>query len=410
MAEKLTKRLVESIIPSGKLEYYWDQEVRGFALIVTPNGTKSFILNYRNAENRARRKSIGQYGQLTVEQAREIAKGLCFHIANGVDPVRDAGKLREQPTFEQVAKKFMEEHSAVKNRPATHRSNRQILDGILLPHFGKMKIRAIERRDVVDWMTKNAHRPCGANRSLACLSSIMSKAEIWEYRDRNTNPCFRIEKFPETKRERFLSEEEFGAIDAALQRAERTLSESPHVLAMIRIMMHTGCRPGEARFLKWEWVNMERKEIRLPKEATKERKPKTLFITPYLEDVLSRLARVEGNPYVIASERENGKPVQDIKKPWDRIKKAAKIKQSLHLHDLRHSHASMANSLGYSMPMIGALLGHSQVQTTLRYAHLASDHLRKAAVDISNAIAAATPKMPAPVPPGGDRPLLVAVK
>ena len=410
MAEKLTKSRIESIVPMGKLEYFWDLDVKGFALIVTPAGTKSFILNYRNEEGRPRRKTIGQYGQVTVEQARVLAKELCFHIAKGMDPVRDQAKLREQPTFAEVAEKFMEEHSGVRNRPATHRSNRQILDGVLLPHFGKMKIRSIVRKDIVDFMTKNRHRPCGANRSLACLSSIMSKAEVWEERERNTNPCFKIEKYPENKRERYLSPEEFAAIDAALCKADRNLTESPHVLAMIRIMMHTGCRPGEARNLKWEWVSLDRKEIRLPKEATKERKPKTLFITPFLEDILSRLQRVPGNPYVIASEICPGQPVMDIKKPWDRIKKEAGIAASLHLHDLRHSHASMANALGYSMPMIGALLGHSQVQTTLRYAHLAPDHLRKAAVDISNAIAASVPKTPDPRSDDDFRPPLALVK
>jgi len=99
---------------------------------------------------------------------------------------------------------------------------------------------------------------------------------------------------------------------------------------------------------------------------------------------------------VIISERCEGRQIACTKKAWDRIKKAASITSELHLHDLRHSHASMANSLGYSLPMIGALLGHTQAQTTLRYAHLATDHLRKAAEDISNHIAAAMPKMPEP--------------
>lgn len=393
MAQTLTKRIAEA---ANKPGYIWDREVKGFGLVVTESGTKSFILNYRNKDRRSRRKKIGTFGNITVEQAREIAKELSYRIAKGEDPVQDGELQRSQPTFADVAAKFMEEHSAVRSRPATHQSNRQLLDSILLPHFGKKKIRSMERQDISDFMFKNRHRPIGANRALATLSSIMSKAELWGYRDRNTNPCFRTEKFPENKRERFLSPEEFAAIDAAMQKAERNLTESPHVMAMVRIMMHTGCRPGEARNLKWEWVDLNNRVIRLPKEATKERRPKSLFITPYLESVLRSLKRIEDNPYVIASERNDGQPVIDIKKPWDRIKKAAGITTELHLHDLRHSHASMANSLGYSLPMIGALLGHSQAQTTLRYAHLASDQLRSAADEISNAIAASLPKLPTP--------------
>ena len=409
MAEKITKRVVDAFEPTGKLEYVWDSEVKGFGLIITPAGAKSFILNYRNQDNRSRRKTIGKYGHLTVEQAREMAKELCYRVAKGEDPVHQEEMQRKQLTFAEVAEKFLNEHSAIRNRPATHESNKQVLNCMLLPYFGRMKIRSIQRRDIADFLFKNKHRPIGANRSLATLSSIMSKAELWDYRDRNTNPCFKAEKFPENRRERFLSVEEFTAIDAAMKRAERLLTESPHVMAMIRIMMHTGCRPGEARHLKWEYVDFERKELRLPKEATKEKRPKTLFITPYLEEVLRNLKPMPGNSYVCVSERCDGKPIQDIKKPWDRIKKAAGITSSLHLHDLRHSHASVANALGYSLPMIGALLGHTQAQTTLRYAHLANDHLRKAAEEISAMIA--TGQLPDPqVPPPAETPRIQMVK
>jgi integrase len=103
-------------------------------------------------------------------------------------------------------------------------------------------------------------------------------------------------------------------------------------------------------------------------------------------NIFASLKRVNGNPYVICSERMDGKPINNVAKAWKRICAAAKL-EDLHLHDLRHSHASMANGLGYSLPMIGALLGHSQYQTTLRYAHLADTQLRQAAEHISKAIA-----------------------
>lgn len=398
MTAKLSKKMIDAFEATGKLEYLWDAEVKGFGVVITPAGSKSFILNYRNQDNRSRRKTIGKYGKLTVEQARDIARDLTYRIAKGDDPVQQDEWQRNQPTFEEVAKRFLDDHSAIRSRPATHASNVQILAHMILPHFGKMKIRSIERKDIYDYLAKNRQRPIGANRSLACMSSIMSKAELWGYRDRNSNPCFGVERFPENRRERFLSEQEFASLESAMQRAERNLTESPHVLAMFRIMMHTGCRPGEARHLKWDYVDFTNRVIRLPKEATKEKRPKTLFITPYLEGVLKNIRRMEGNPYVVVSERNDGKPIMDVKKPWDRIKKAAGITTELHLHDLRHSHASMANALGYSLPMIGALLGHTQAQTTLRYAHLATDHLRQAAEDISNRIANVA-KTTSPVPP-----------
>ncbi len=398
MTAKLTKKTIDAFEATGRLEYLWDAEVKGFGVVITPAGSKSFILNYRNQDNRSRRKTIGKYGHLTVEQARDFARELTYRIAKGEDPVQQDEMQRSQPTFAEVAQRFLDDHSSIRSRPATHASNIQILAHMVLPHFGKMKIRSIEPKDIYDYLAKNRHRPIGANRSLAAMSSIMSKAELWGYRDRNSNPCFGVERFPENRRERFLSEQEFAALESAMQRAERNLTESPHVLAMFRIMMHTGCRPGEARHLKWDYVDLANRVIRLPKEATKEKRPKTLFITPYIEGVLKNIRRMEGNPYVVVSERNDGKPIMDVKKPWDRIKKAAGITTELHLHDLRHSHASMANALGYSLPMIGALLGHTQAQTTLRYAHLATDHLRQAAEDISNRIANVA-KTTSPVPP-----------
>ena len=398
MTAKLTKKSIDAFEATGKLEYLWDAEVKGFGVVITPAGSKSFILNYRNQDNRSRRKTIGKYGNLTVEQARDIARDLTYRIAKGEDPVQQDDWQRNQPTFAEVAQRFLDDHSSIRSRPATHASNIQILAHMVLPHFGKMKIRSIEPKDIYDYLAKNRHRPIGANRSLAAMSSIMSKAELWGYRDRNSNPCFGVERFPENRRERFLSEQEFASLESAMQRAERNLTESPHVLAMFRIMMHTGCRPGEARHLKWDYVDFTNRVIRLPKEATKEKRPKTLFITPYIEGVLKNIRRMEGNPYVVVSERNDGKPIMDVKKPWDRIKKAAGITTELHLHDLRHSHASMANALGYSLPMIGALLGHTQAQTTLRYAHLATDHLRQAAEDISNRIANVA-KTTSPMPP-----------
>jgi hypothetical protein len=108
--------------------------------------------------------------------------------------VQHAEVLRGQPTFREIAERFMTDHSAVRNRPATHQSNRQVLDNMLLPYFGNMKIRSVERRDVQEFMSKNKHRQIGANRAIGTLSSILSKAEAWGYRDRNTNPCFGIEK------------------------------------------------------------------------------------------------------------------------------------------------------------------------------------------------------------------------
>ncbi|MFN9791080.1 MAG: tyrosine-type recombinase/integrase, partial [Holosporales bacterium] len=181
-------------------------------------------------------------------------------------------------------------------------------------------------------------KPIDANRARALLSAFFGSCEKWGLIPRGTNPVTGAPKFPENKRERFLSPEEFARLESVLADAEKTLSESPYVIAMIRLLMHTGCRPSEIQNLQWAWVDLDKRNIRMPRTSTKEKRAKTIFITEPMLDIFVSLKRVEGNPYVICSERMDGKPMNNVAKAWKRICTAAKL-EDLHLHDLRHSHA-----------------------------------------------------------------------
>jgi integrase len=213
---------------------------------------------------------------------------------------------------------------------------------------------------------------------------MFNLAEKWGERPDGSNPCRHVEKYPEHKRERFLSEVELAQLGDALAKAEQDRSESPFVVAAIRLLVFTGARRNEILTLKWEHVDFERACFRLPDSKTG---AKTVHLNAPTLELLSELPRIAGNPYVIPGERP-GAHLVNIEKPWRRIRAQAGL-DGLRLHDLRHSFASFGAGAGLSLPIIGALLGHTQAATTARYAHLAADPLKQASERVGREIAAA---------------------
>jgi integrase len=184
--------------------------------------------------------------------------------------------------------------------------------------------------------------------------------------------------------ERFLTGEEMARLGAVLVDAERTQTELPSVIAAIRLLVLTGARLGEVLSLQWRHVDFERRCLFLDDSKTGR---KTIHLNAPALEVLSGIERREDLPYVIGGAMQ-GKPLVNLRKPWHRIRKAAGL-GNLRLHDLRHSFASVGAAGGLSLPMIGALLGHTTPATTQRYAHLAADPLRQANDLIGQRIAAA---------------------
>jgi integrase len=159
---------------------------------------------------------------------------------------------------------------------------------------------------------------------------------------------------------------------------------SPHAVAAVKLLVFSGARLGEVLWLRWEWIDFERGEARLPDSKTG---AKTLHPPPPALAVLAELPRLDGNPYVIAGAK-SGAALVNLEKPWRAIRQPAGL-DDVRLHDLRHAFASVAASSGMGLPIIGKMLGHSQPATTARYAHLASDPVKAAAAAVAGKIAAA---------------------
>lgn len=379
---KITKRLVDSLKAGDRDVFMWDDELRGFGVRVKPSGAKSYLVQYRNKHGRSRRLTLGTHGRLTPEKARELASARLGDVDAGGDPAEDRKGWREAPTVAEFAARYLDHHAESKKKARSVAEDRRLLDKHILPALGTRKLADVTRADMTALHHSMRQTPYQANRVLALLSKLMNLAERWGNRPDGSNPCRHVEKYRENKRERFLTAEELMRLGDALTEAERTAMERPSVIASIRLLVLTGCRLSEILTLRWEHVDFGHACLRLPDSKTGR---KTIHLNAPALALLAAVEREDGNPWVIRGQRK-GCPLVNLEKPWRRVRTQAGI-EDVRLHDLRHSFASVAVGLGEGLPMIGKLLGHTQAQTTARYAHLAADPVKAATERVGAALA-----------------------
>jgi len=372
---KLTKRSIESALPQDKDIILWDSEIKGFFCKITPSGKKSYFLYYRTQGRRQRRPKIGDHGVMTCEQARNIAQRWLLEVSQGKDPSGEKQELKANPTLKELSVRYMEEYASRK-KASSRAEDGRLWKNNILPILGQLKVSSLSRKDVARFHQTLHHYPVAANRALALLSKALNLAELWGYRPNHSNPCLHIKKYPEQKRERFLSTEEIARLMDAL---EEETKESNNLWAVyaIRLLLVTGCRMSEILTLMWDEVDLPHQCLRLRDSKTGK---KVVYISTIAVDILKSIPQQLNNPYVICGAK-NGKHLVNLQKPWRRIRKKVGL-DDVRLHDLRHTFASIAVSNGLSLPIIGALLGHKQTQTTARYAHLIGKPLIEASEKI----------------------------
>ena len=276
----------------------------------------------------------------------------------------------------ELGRRFLEEYVPTHCKPSTQGEYRRSVTLFIDPAIGEMRIAEVERKDIAKLHFDLRDKPYQANRTLGVLSKMFSLAEAWGLRPDGSNPCRHVKRYKESKRERFLSPEETERLGEILAEAE---SEMPSAVAAFRLLLLTGCRLSEIQFLRWEHVRDDC--IELPDAKTGGR---VVPLGPEARAVLADLPREDGNPWVIRGKLP-GTHITDLQRPWRRIRARAEL-EDVRIHDLRHSYASRALALGENLTMIGKLLGHTQVQTTARYAHLARDSIQNAAARITGSI------------------------
>ena len=383
MSQRLSKRVVDATQAGQKDTYVWDSALKGFGLKVTPSGRKTYLVQYRlgGRKGRTRRVTLGTHGTLTAETARALAKTALGQVSSGLDPNAEKDKVRGGYTMDFMLDKFDAAHIALKLKPKSQEDYRRNIKVHIKPKIGHLLVHQVTRSDIMRLHESMHERPYCANRTVATLSKFFNWCEKFEYREEGKNPCRFVDKYKENKRQRFLSAQEQERLSDTLDQALREKIVSSSAIYTIRLLSLTGARLGEIINLKWEYINWERGTLELPDSKTG---AKTIYLNAPAKEILSGIIRRIDNPYVCYGTIA-GRPIVNIQKSWRRVRAMAGL-DDVRLHDLRHTFASVAVSSGMSLPMIGALLGHSEPRTTARYAHLASDPLIEAAEIIGRKI------------------------
>jgi len=383
MAVRLTKRIVDAANPKDKDAYLWDTSLKGFGLKVTPSGRKVYLVQYRlgGRKGRTRRITIGAHGTLTTEEARAAAKQSLGKVSIGSDPAAEIDKLRADSSMSSLLKKFDEQHIKVRLKSKSQEDYTRNIRLYIKPNLGHMLVHQVSRQDVARLHHSLRDKPYVGNRVLSVLSKFFNWCEKFGYREEGKNPCRFVDKYKEKKRQRFLSSTEQDRLNEALVKAKEDGVISEYAIFAIRLLSLTGARLSEILTLKWEYINWETGRLDLPDSKTGQ---KSVYLNEPAKEILRTIIRQVDNPYVICGAKQGGHIV-NLQKSWRRIRASAEL-NDVRLHDLRHTFASIAVSGGMSLPLIGALLGHSQPRTTARYAHLASGPLKQAVERIGSEI------------------------
>jgi integrase len=421
---RITKRSVDALRPFKTADnFLWDEELRGFGIRTKPSGAKSFLISYYAPERHRKRErlTLGQYPNMTVDEARKEARRQLGRVAHGDNPAAERQETRRALRDDTVANLLDEylEYGRAHFKARTMELYEGIARLYVLPAFGKLLITEVGVREVDQLHRKLKRKPVMANRVVRFVKSFyywLEKRDLYTGR----NPASRVELFKEKPAERYLSDEELSKIGEALRIAETAglrpapyhrmkpsnkrkrnagmlTSEprraDPTAVAALRFLLQTGWREGEALGLRWSEVDMTTGLVTLP--DTKTGKSQRILGAPTLE-VLRRVPRIVGSPYVFPG-KDPSKPLESVHRLWTAVRHAAGL-DDVRLHDLRHTVASKAGGMGVSLFVIGKILGHRSIQSTERYAHLADDTRKTTADAVSQKIQDALEHSPKDTP------------
>jgi integrase len=368
---KLTKRNIDSLVYTdngSNRQIIWDEILPGFGCRVYPSGKKSFVLSYRIA-GQEKLLTLGQNGKLTVDQARKQALKHTVSILDGHDPLAQRQQARLGETVADLCAAFLEQHA--KRRKRTWREDERRINQHILPALGKCKLKAVKRLDISRVHAKVGEQaPYEANRLLALLSVMFEFAIKQGMREESSgNPARRIDKFPEEKRDRWVTHQELPLLAKAIE-SEKSI----YVRAALWLYLLTGARKSEVLSMRWDHVDLSRRVWRLP--TTKAGRPHYIPLTEPALEILNQAPKQKDNPYVICGQKDHHHLV-NIDKAWRRVRQAAGI-TDVRLHDLRRTVGSWLVQSGNSLPLIGRVLNHSNTSTTQIYARFAEDQVRTA--------------------------------
>jgi integrase len=346
---RVTERNAKSAaVPANGQAIYFDDDVKGFAVRVTSNGSRSYIVEVRRG-SRSQRITIGKVAEISAADAREQA----------IDIKR--GGLGRRERYRATLRDAWDRYAADRRgalAPTTWKRVESRVRVHVLPSLGHIRLVHLTSADVAR-LVDSIRGAVLANRTLEDVRAILNHALNLGWTQRNV--ALNLRKRRELARERYLRREEVWILLNAL----------PDIPSadLIRFLVLTGCRVNEARQLMWSDIQGD---IWIKRAVTT--KARRSHAVPLLPATLALVGRQKDRgPYVFS--RRDGGPIGSIQKVWETARRKAGF-HGLRVHDLRHTVASLALQNGVALPVVGRMLGHSTPAVTSRYAHLEVEHLR----------------------------------
>ncbi len=374
--------------PGAAKERWYDTGTTGFIAEQTSSGV-TFYFRYFDERQRSHEIHLGCLGDVTVKQARDRAKELRALVALGGDPAAETRRRLAIPLLRDfVADRYLP-HVAEHLRSA--HNIEAYLRRRILPALGRLALNEVTvtdvaalRRRLIDAGLSNA----SVNRHLATLRAIFNLARKWRVYE-GPNPAASPGMLREVHRDKYLTAEQTRALIRALD-----LEPNRDAAAALALLVFTGARKGEVLGARWEFVDLDRRLLTVPR--SKHGRPRHIALSEPAVRVLAVQARRRrpDNPHVFPG-KTPGAPLEDVRRAWERAKTAAGLPADLRIHDLRHSFASTLVNLGVPLHEVGVLLGHLDPQVTARYAHHAPQRL----IDTAARAAKAWDLLP---PPDGE--------
>ena len=365
----LTVARIERLRPRKSSYDVRDAKLRGFGVRVMPTGRKRFFVQCQHRGERVW-KIVGDAGTMNIDEARASAVETLAAIRRG----EEAPHRPDETLFEAIAETVFERHARLW-KAGTLDVNRSYLRCQILPHFAGRQIADIDRQEVRNWFASLRAKPVAADRSMPVLSVIMREAETMGLRPEGSNPCRGIRRYRRKGRERFLSDDEIHRLSARLTAHE---AQRPQQVAVIRLLLLTGCRKSEILTLQWSDYREGHLYLRDGKTG-----PRTVWLSKPARNILDGLTR--RNRWIFpGADRDRPRCTSWLGVFWNRVCAEAGL-DDLRLHDLRHAHASLALRRGENILAIGRLLGHRRAETTLKYTH-AADAMMHDAVEKVGAV------------------------
>ena len=378
---QLTQSFIDKLICSnGKTKNdHFDKKTTGLLVQVLISGRKTYYLRFQNIRKKTSQAKLADASLVKLAYVRILAKKYLAQIAMGEDPFAAKSAQRTVPTFATfMAERYM---PFVKGYKRSWDCDDSLLRNHLLPALGKKYLDEITKHDVVVFhhgMRAKGYAPGTCNRCLIMLRYAMNLAIKWEIPGISSNPTKNAALLENnSKKERFLSHSEAQALYEAVKK-----SDNPTLQYIIPMLILTGARKREVLDAKWEDFDLIRRQWRIP--MTKSGRPRHVPLSEGVLQLLDSIQRSESSEHVFANPKTN-KAYNNIFYSWNTARKSVGL-GDVRIHDLRHSFASFLVNAGRSLYEVQKILGHTQISTTQRYAHLSQDTLLEAANVVYKAV------------------------